>query len=440
MKYLSLVFLCISSLFTSVELHGQAFRSWFTGSRNDLQATPQGGVCLMGGASENDEAMKWFLERSGGGDILVLRASGSDGYNDYLFSQLGVSVNSVETLLFNQVEAIESEYIHERIKQAEAIWFAGGDQYDYINFWRGTAIDSLINEGISERNIVIGGTSAGMAILGGNYFTAENGTVRSEAALFNPFRQEVQINNEPFLNTPFLENVITDTHYDNPDRKGRHMVFMARALSEGNTAIKGIACEEYTAVCIDENGIARVFGDFPNEEDVAYFLQLNCDLVDPRPEQLSPGQVLDWDKEGKALRVFEAKGTPNGSVQIDLTDWESTVGGEWKFWSVKEGQPTFADGDAPNCALSTALSDLAKHGIRVYSAYPKLGEVIIESSTPVSAVSLWNLNGQKVYSQEVNTRRLSLSTKNFPPGIYLLEVHTPKGKFIQKQLAVSTAQ
>ena len=37
----------------------------------------------MGGASENDAAMAWFLERAGGGDVLVLRASGSDGYNDY---------------------------------------------------------------------------------------------------------------------------------------------------------------------------------------------------------------------------------------------------------------------------------------------------------------------------------------------------------------------
>ena len=440
MKYLSLVFLCISSLFTSTELYGQAFRSWFTGSRMDVQASPQGGVCLMGGASENDEAMKWFLERSGGGDILVLRASGSDGYNDYLFSELGVSVNSVETLLFNQAEGVESEYVHERIKQAEAIWFAGGDQFDYITFWRGTAIDSLINEGISERNIVIGGTSAGMAILGGNYFTAENGTIRSEAALFNPFRQEVQVSNEAFLTSPFLENVITDTHYDNPDRKGRHMVFMARALSEGNTAIKGIACEEYTAVCIDENGIARVFGDYPNEEDVAYFLQVNCDLADPQPEQLSPGQVLDWDKEGKALRVFEAKGTPDGSVQIDLTDWETTTGGEWKFWSVKQGQPTFADGEAPNCALSTSLADPSQNGIRVFNSYPKVGEVMIESSTSITNASLWNLNGQKVLSQDINSSEVILSTKAFPPGIYLLEVGTPKGKFVQKLLVGSTTQ
>ncbi|MEM7513561.1 MAG: T9SS type A sorting domain-containing protein, partial [Bacteroidota bacterium] len=304
--------------------------------------------------------------------------------------------------------------------------------YDYITFWRGTAIDSLINQGISERNIVIGGTSAGMAILGSNYFTAENGTIRSEAALFNPFRQEVQVSDEAFLNSPFLENVITDTHYDNPDRKGRHMVFMARALSEGNTAIKGIACEEYTAVCIDENGIARVFGDYPNEEDVAYFLQLNCDLADPQPEQLSPGQVLDWDKEGKALRVFEAKGTPDGSIQIDLTDWETTTGGEWKFWSVKQGQPTFADGDTPKCALSTSFADPSQNGIRVFNGFPDAGVVIIESTTSISHASLWNLNGQKIISQNVNSPEVRLSTKSFSPGIYLLEIHTSKGRLVQK--------
>jgi hypothetical protein len=39
---------------------------------------------MMGGRSEHDEAMHWFLEQSKGGD--------------YFFSDLGVEVNSVETL------------------------------------------------------------------------------------------------------------------------------------------------------------------------------------------------------------------------------------------------------------------------------------------------------------------------------------------------------
>jgi hypothetical protein len=38
----------------------------------------------MGGASEDDNAMKWFLQRANGEDIIILRTSGSDGYNAYI--------------------------------------------------------------------------------------------------------------------------------------------------------------------------------------------------------------------------------------------------------------------------------------------------------------------------------------------------------------------
>ena len=45
-------------------------------------------------------------------------------------------------------------------------------------------------------------------------------------------------------------DVITDTHYDDPDRKGRHVVFLSRILNDYATIGKGIACDEYTAVCM----------------------------------------------------------------------------------------------------------------------------------------------------------------------------------------------
>ncbi len=47
--------------------------------------------------------------------------------------------------------------------------------------------------GINNRNIVMGGTSAGMAILGEYIFNAKNGTVTSEEALVNPYREDVSI-------------------------------------------------------------------------------------------------------------------------------------------------------------------------------------------------------------------------------------------------------
>ena len=84
--------LLIALFGTSIAGISQTYTSYFTGNTNDLVTLPVGGMCLMGGATEEDEAMKWFLERAEGGDVLVLRTSGSDGYNDYMYSGLGVTI------------------------------------------------------------------------------------------------------------------------------------------------------------------------------------------------------------------------------------------------------------------------------------------------------------------------------------------------------------
>ena len=75
----------------------------------------------MGGASEDDEAMKWFLNRANGGDVLILRTSGADGYNDYMWSTLGISLNSIETIVCHNALASQEPYITERINQAEEL-------------------------------------------------------------------------------------------------------------------------------------------------------------------------------------------------------------------------------------------------------------------------------------------------------------------------------
>ncbi len=226
------------ALVCSFGLNAQNYTSYFTGSEVDIVTNPIGGVCLMGGATESDDAMKWFLERCDGGDVLVLRASGSDGYNDYFFSELGIQINSVETIVCNSPFAETEEYIQDKVSKAEAIWFAGGDQWNYVSYWRNGPLETLINQAISERNIVIGGTSAGMAILGGYYFNAVNGTTTSATALANPFANTVTPDAEPFLNVPLLFDVITDTHFDSPDRRGRIVAFLARIYTDENVYAK----------------------------------------------------------------------------------------------------------------------------------------------------------------------------------------------------------
>ncbi|MBU3659000.1 MAG: cyanophycinase [Flavobacteriales bacterium] len=280
---------------------GQNYTSYFSGNTTDLVANPTGGICLMGGATEDDNAMKWFLERANGGDILVLRATGSNGYNSYLYTGLGINVNSVETIVCNNISASSDPYVLQKIQQAEAIWFAGGDQWTYITYWRNTPLEQAINDAINQRNIVIGGTSAGMAIQGKYYFSAQNGTVTSSAALANPFNNQMTVDSTHFIENSYLNNVITDTHFDNPDRKGRLITFLARINSDYGQLANAIACDEYSAVCIDTNGIARIFGGFPAYDDNAYFIQSNCELSNPQPENCTNGNPLTWDLGGQAL-------------------------------------------------------------------------------------------------------------------------------------------
>ncbi|MCF8409897.1 MAG: cyanophycinase [Crocinitomicaceae bacterium] len=219
-KQLSLVF-----FFVSVLSFGQNYTSYLTGNSTDLVTNPTGGICLMGGASEDDNAMKWFLERANSGDVLVLRATGSDGYNDYLYANLGINVNSVETIVCNNINASSDAYVINKINQAEAIWFAGGNQWTYISYWRNSPVSDAINLAIQQRNVVIGGTSAGMAIQGKYYFSAENGTVTSNTATTNPFASTMTVDSTSFIQNTILQNVITDTHFDSPDRKGRLVSF-----------------------------------------------------------------------------------------------------------------------------------------------------------------------------------------------------------------------
>jgi len=403
----------------------QPYTTYFTGSSMDVIASPEGGVCLMGGATEDDEAMKWFLNRADGGDVLVLRTSGSDGYNDYMYSQLGITLNSVETIVFNGTFAVNDAYIHQKIKQAEAIWFAGGDQWNYISFWRDSPIDSLINKGIENRDVVVGGISAGMAILGNPYFSAQNGTVISGTALSNPYDSDVTVDNTPFLDAPFMENVITDTHYDDPDRKGRHMVFLARMVKDNGLIAKGIACDEYTAVCIDENGLARIYGEFPSSNDNAYFLQVNCELADPTPEKCQSGLALDWNHGGAAVKVYAVKGNQTGQNTFDLSDWQTGNGGLWKHWYIDNGVLQEINGSAPSCSVSLDEDEDEK-----FLVFPNPGRDIINISftnLEPHIIEIYSADGRLQISTEAKQKEITISTERLHKGSYIIRAISEQG-------------
>jgi len=363
----------------SLVAKAQPYTSYFTGDVTDVETNPDYGVCLMGGSTEDDRAMVWFLEKANGGDILVIRASGSDGYNDYFYSDLGVEVNSVETIVFNNASAATDSYVLAQIANAEAIWMAGGDQSDYINYWKDTEVENLLNQHINVKQAVIGGTSAGMAVLGASYFSADNGGVYSSEALEDPYNTYMTIGHNDFLEIPLLENTITDTHFSEREREGRLLTFMARMNNELGERSFGIACDEYTAVCIDSSGLGAVYGEWPEYDDFAFFVQMNCEEGNA-PENMQAGVPFTWDFNGKAAKVYKVGGTTTGENYLDLKDWQTVNGGEWLHWSAVDGAFNSETGSAADCndvAIETIV--LANPNRTLLKSVDILGRTISEN-------------------------------------------------------------
>lgn len=335
MKFLIPFFSVLLLFFTPTVVQAQTF--FHTGSTEDVNTNHLPGIVLAGGASDNNDAMRWFLQRADGGDIVVIRASGSSGYNDYLYSGLNVTVNSVTSIVITSQAQANSQEVYDAMIKAEALFIAGGDQWNYINYWRNTLVHDALNYLINEKGITVGGTSAGLAVLGEVVYSAQSGTVWSTEALNNPYHFRVTLIKD-FLNIPFLEELVTDSHYNRPQgdgegRKGRHVAFLARMMADWDMDAKGIGINEFTAVCVDEEGMARVFGD-PDEDDFAYFLKVNAGP----PEVCESGTPLTWNHSGQALSVYQILGNPQGNNSFDLTDWQTASGGEWQNWYVVNGQ------------------------------------------------------------------------------------------------------
>lgn len=377
----------------------------------------------MGGASEDDEGMRWFLQRANGGDVLVLRATGTDGYNNYMFAQLGVTVNSVETIVCHNASCAGEAYIQQRIQEAEAIWFAGGDQWTYISYWRNTPIAALINDATVNRNIVIGGTSAGMAILGEYYFSAQNGTVTSAQALNNPYHSNCTPDVTPFIQHPLMQGIITDTHFDNPDRRGRLSVFMARLKQDYGIEAKAIACDEYTAVCIAPNGIAQVFGGHPIYDDNAYFIGTNCELSNTTPETCIAGTPLTWNLGGNALAVYKTKGTATGIQNLSINDWQTGSGGTWERWSINNGTFNPSASSAINCG-STNMVNIGNPSILVYPNPSPLGSFTIQNiEYPAQSVRLLDVTGKEIsFNQTNNTNGIHITVNQQFSGVLFGEI------------------
>ena len=300
-----------------------------TGDSTDVVTKTSGGVALVGGGGDVDGAYKWMLDRSGGGNVVVIRAYDTYLYNEAIW-KMG-KMHSVETLLINSRELANNDTVAAIIRNAEMLFITGGDQSNYMHFWRDTKTSAAINYLLNEKKVPVGGTSAGCAVLTGIYYSGEKGSATAEA-LKDPYDSLVTLYNNDFLSPPFLKNVISDQHYITRNRPGRQVTFLSRIITDWKIFPKGIAPDEQTAVCIDDKGMATVYG-----KGKAYFL-----LTDPAkpPETCVAGKPLEWKAGQKALRIYEIQGAKDGAGTFSVADFDpgKAGGGNWYWWWVEQGK------------------------------------------------------------------------------------------------------
>ena len=296
-----------------------ASRKWKyfrAGNAADSKATPLPGFALMGGG-EQDSALKFLCERANGGDFLILRANTEDDYAQEVNEKIRAlcPLNSAATIIFSEREDSDDPKLIEHIAQAEAVFIAGGDQSNYVRFWQDTPVEEALNRHVASGK-PLGGSSAGLAVLGEFLFSSMIDTIHSPAALADPYGNKVTISRD-FLRIPLLAGIITDTHFAKRDRMGRLVVFMARILQDGwAKQVRAIAVEEGAAVLLEPDGQAKVIGSGP-----AYFLEAkNSPKVCRRKTPLSFSGI-------SVHRV------PSGA-SFNVKDWKETSGDDYQLSAV----------------------------------------------------------------------------------------------------------
>ena len=316
-------------------------------------------MIMGGGAADVDSAFQWMIQRSGvrpgtGGHFVVLRAVRPkvDDYTQYIYYSddqqntttaakpgwvggAAMGLTSVETLIIPDRAAANDPFVNQVLARAQAVFISGGDQANYIRYWKNTALHTTLNQ-LMANNVPIGGTSAGLAVLGQFDFSALNDSVSSAEALADPYNEFMTLDPDPlsltggFLTPGSFKNAILDSHFDERNRMGRLMTFVSRLiapvgasgcaggiLAAGTSPINGAR-----AVGVGEQAALLVEGDGQRKPYTAR-RAVNPDLVMAGAIYfVRPLQAATTCQPGKPLTAYNMEISKLDDDRVfNLSDW-----------------------------------------------------------------------------------------------------------------------
>jgi cyanophycinase-like exopeptidase len=250
-----------------------------------------------GGLEAPPSAFAWLHDRligttaQRGGNLVVLRASGSNLYDKPLYRSGNFA--SVQTVLIPPcASTAQVNRVASVVDGADAVFFAGGDQSHYVA-WKNTALMDAVKR-VYARGGIVGGGSAGLAIQGAVVYDAVaadrfDADTHTADAVVTPLEERISFTTGLF-SWPALTETITDTHLVARDRFGRMVVFLARILQAKllphANAVYALGVDQASAVVVDPDGTATVL-DRPGGRG-AYLVRAS------EPPRLLPGQPIRY--------------------------------------------------------------------------------------------------------------------------------------------------
>lgn len=225
---------------------------------NSLIVFSQSGkLLIVGGGSEKNGINSWSTPAykwAGEGRRVAIIGVSTGSLAPYFKQQCGAAF-AKEFAVSNR-EMANSQSLYDTLITYQTIFFRGGDQYDYYDYYKDTKLIDAVRYVYSNGG-TIGGTSAGMHILSKIVYTAKNGSAYPYECIEDPNNKYITLA-EDFLD--FMPGFIFDTHFAERGRFGRLVGFLANYRFSKGKDVEGLGMDDLTCMTIDENGIGTVYG------------------------------------------------------------------------------------------------------------------------------------------------------------------------------------
>ena len=220
-------------------------------------AAPKGRLFIIGGGDRDAEMTKQFIalsERVNTGRILVLPMAGAtpaESGADMVKELKGLGSKKVEFRILTREQA-EKPDAAAILDGVGGVYFTGGDQARVTKALLGTPVHRKLLE-IYEQGAVIGGTSAGAAIMSEIMITGDEVRKPESGHEF----ETIEAGN--VITTPglgFIKSAVIDQHFATRKRHNRLISVLAE-----HPALLGIGIDESTAIIVGPDETFEVIGE-----------------------------------------------------------------------------------------------------------------------------------------------------------------------------------